>query len=178
MVKFVKDNITVIIISAVFFIVSFMTLHDYGISWDEPIHFTRGQAYLNYFLNGETEYKDFSGRHSIYQETSFAESHFNIKDPAEAAFYAATIWAFWNSLKKYEWRWLLAAAIFFALALGTKFNILFLPLIILPWLILRDRRILNPLRVISKLPRKFLIMLFAAPVIITVIFFLSWPYLW
>ena len=103
MVKFVKDNITVIIISAVFFIVSFMTLHDYGISWDEPIHFTRGQAYLNYFLNGETEYKDFSGRHSIYQETSFAAKFFLKNDsghpPINGILAASSNYIFYQKLK-------------------------------------------------------------------------------
>ena len=260
MVKFVKNNILVIIISAVFFVISFMTLHNYGISWDEPIHFTRGQAYLNYFLNGKLNYDGFTGRQSIYQETSFgagfflkndsghppingilaassnyifyqklgilgdidsyhlfnilsatflvfivslfakqaygnlaavfaglslvlyplffAESHFNIKDPAEAAFFAATIWAFWNSLKKYEWRWLFIAAVFFALGLGTKFNILFLPLILSLWLFLRYRKSLNPLKALSRLPRKFLVIGILSPFIILTLFFLSWPYLW
>lgn len=262
MVKNFKKFLWVILVPVIFFIVSYLTLSDYGISWDEPIHFTRGQAYLNYFLNGDLVYDGqiFSGRHSLYQETSFAaqfflkndsghppingilaafsnfifyqklgllgdiesyhlfnvlsatflvliislfakqaygnlaamftglslvlyplffaESHFNIKDPAEAAFFAATIWAFWNSLKKYEWRWLLAATIFFALGLGTKFNILFLPFILLPWLILRDLRVVSPLKIIFKLPRKFLIVLVVSPFIVTAIFFLSWPYLW
>ena len=33
----------------VFFVISFFTLNNYGVSWDESIHFARGQAYLYYY---------------------------------------------------------------------------------------------------------------------------------
>lgn len=252
-----------IFIPTLFFLISFFTLSDYGISWDEPIHFTRGQAYLNYFLSRDLTYQNIepSARRSHYQDQSFtaqffikndsghppingilaslsnfifyqklgvlgdiesyhlfnilsatflvfvvtvfamqaygflagifagltlavyplffAESHFNIKDPTEAAFFTATIWTFWLSLKKYNWKWLLASILFFALGLGTKLNILFLPFILIPWLILRFGQTLpNPFTTISKLPGNFLILLLAAPFIVSLIFFLSWPYLW
>lgn len=258
-----KTYLFVLLIPIVFFLTAFFTISDYGISWDEPIHFTRGQAYLNYFLNGDLIYQNegSTARRSHYQETSFtaqfflkndsghpplngilaalsnlifyqtlgilgdiesfhlfnilaatflvfavtafatqaygklagivaglvislyplffAESHFNIKDPAEAAFFAATIWAFWNSLKRYDTRWLLAATIFFAFGLGTKFNILFLPFILIPWLLLRYRKNFStPAGSILNLPRSFLILLAAAPFIIILLFFISWPYLW
>ena len=188
-----KKIFTISIIPSIFFILSLLTISHYGISWDEPMHFSRGQAYLHYFLSGDLHYskEDFSSRPSYYQVTSydaeffmkndsghpplngilaatsnyifyqklgtlgdidsyhlfnivsstflvlvvsifaaqtyglfaafisgiviasyplfFAESHFNIKDPAETAFFAACIWAFWNALKKYSWRWLLAS---------------------------------------------------------------------
>ena len=45
-------------IPVAFFLVSFITLKDYGINWDEPFHFNRGQAYLRYFLTGKTNYLD------------------------------------------------------------------------------------------------------------------------
>ncbi|KKQ18453.1 MAG: 4-amino-4-deoxy-L-arabinose transferase and related glycosyltransferase of PMT family-like protein [Berkelbacteria bacterium GW2011_GWA1_36_9] len=258
-----KKIFTISIIPSIFFILSLLTISHYGISWDEPMHFSRGQAYLHYFLSGDLHYskEDFSSRPSYYQVTSydaeffmkndsghpplngilaatsnyifyqklgtlgdidsyhlfnivsstflvlvvsifaaqtyglfaafisgiviasyplfFAESHFNIKDPAETAFFAACIWAFWNALKKYSWRWLLASILFFAGALGTKFNILFLPFIIIPYLILRfGKNSFNLFRNFRKLPKIFLILLFLAPIIIIAIFFLTWPYLW
>lgn len=255
--------LSILIIPMIFFLVSFFTLSDYGISWDEPIHFTRGQAYFNYFWDGSLTYKDqdFSKRQSIYKETSFtaeyflkhdsghpplngifaaftnfifyqklgilgdiqsyhlfnilcatllvlvvvvfgvyaygyfmgimaglilatyplffAESHFNIKDPAEAAFFGATIFMFWMALKKENWKWLLGSVIFFALALGTKFNILFLPFIILPWLFIKYKfSFSNLLKQFNQMPRNFKIVFFSAPFIIIIIFFITWPYLW
>src|SRR3990172_8615200 len=59
-----------IVVSLVFFIGAFATLPKYGISWDEPIHFSRGQAYLDYFLTGDKEYKSLetNKRRSYYQD--------------------------------------------------------------------------------------------------------------
>lgn len=258
-----KTLLQIAVVPLLFLVISLLTLSDYGISWDEPIHFTRGQAYLHYFLTGELNYQNLevSKRRSLYQDTSFtgqfflqndsghppvngilaalsnftfyqklgvlgdiesyhlfnilsatllvivvtlfaaqtygllvaivaglslavyplffSESHFNIKDPAEAAFYAGTIWAFWNSLKRYDWRWLFIAVLFFALALGTKFNILFLPFIIILWLVWKNpRNILHPLKIVSRIPKSFLILLISSPFVIGAIFFLTWPYLW
>jgi len=46
------------LLSLIFFLAAFLTIKDYGISWDETIHFSRGQAYLYYFLTGKTNYND------------------------------------------------------------------------------------------------------------------------
>mgnify|MGYP001617715958 CR=1 FL=1 len=57
--KKIKNNIIFsLILSLIFFLFSFYTIKDYGISWDETIHFSRGQAYLYYFLTGKTDYND------------------------------------------------------------------------------------------------------------------------
>jgi hypothetical protein len=34
------------------------TINDYGINWDEPYHFRRGQAFLQYFLTGKKDYSN------------------------------------------------------------------------------------------------------------------------
>lgn len=237
--------------------VSLFTLKDYGISWDEPIHFVRGQAYLNYFLTGEKTFNNIKiesyyenpsydaktflntdGGHPplngilsaltnliFYQKlhlfgdiqayqlfnifcTSllvfvvsafafetigrkgaifaaiaisfypilFAESHFNIKDPAETAFYALSIWSFWKSLNKFSWKWLLLSAVAVGIAFSIKFNILFLPFIIVPYLILRFWGKYGI--TLKKIPKSYLLTLLLCPVIAIVIFFGSWPYLW
>ncbi len=39
-----------------FLLIGILSLNDYGISWDEPEHFNRGQAYFLYFLKGEKDY--------------------------------------------------------------------------------------------------------------------------
>lgn len=259
-----------------FFLAAFFTLSDYGISWDETLHFRRGQAYLYYFLTGQTNYKNlpninFQGtggkpanipipRRSFYQNdyhngefwlnndvghpplndilatlsnyiffqklgvlddidshhlfnilassllvfvvvyfatTTFgklaamvsflslttyplfwAESHFNIKDPSEAAFFAGCIWAFWQSLKKGNILWLLASIIFFSLALGTKFNILFLPFILIPYLIIRYWHFHKDLKNLwLKIPKKYLVILVLWPVIAGLILIIFWPFL-
>lgn len=65
----------------------------------------------------------------------FAEAHFNMKDPLVAAFFAGTIWSFWHWVKSNSIRWGVLFAIFIALSLAVKWNIVFLPFIIVPWLI-------------------------------------------
>lgn len=259
-----KKNLA-LIVPIVFFLLSFLTLGDYGVSWDEPIHFHRGQAYLHYFLTGETRFKTLGSRSSYYQNDSlpaeyffdndsghpplngilaslfnfifyqklelfgdieayhlfnitvstilvvivvlfayetygyfaaiisglvlasyplfFSEGHFNIKDPSEAAFFGLTIWAFWKSLKTGSWKWLLVSIIGFSLALGTKFNILFLPFIIGPYLITCYYKIFTRgfkylFLSLLRIPRFYLLTLLVSPLIVLVIFFGSWPFLW
>ncbi len=273
----------------IFFFVALLTLKDYGINWDEPIHFYRGQAYLHYFLTGKPDYRGFPkiAEHmrarestnylekgyvsvkdyprSYYQDDSltatyflkddsghpplngilaslsnyvfyqrlrvmgdidsfhlfnifvssilvfvvfhfaykkynlltavvsgvalvsyplfFAESRFNIKDPAEAAFFAATIWAFWMSVESKSSKWLFISVLSCALALGTKFNIFFLPFILGPYVLLRFSPIIRGgikkiVYSVTKIPRPYLAVLLLAPVIIMVIFVGTWPYLW
>lgn len=261
--KTLLQTFIIILIPLLFFILSLITLKDYGISWDEPAHFFRGQAFLNFFLTGNTDYSNlkYNSKTSYYQEPSltasyffkvdgghpplngimaaltnylfyqklsimgdieahhlfnilcatflvlitiifttqyyglfagiiaglsiasypllFSEGHFNIKDPAETAFFTATIWTFWNAIKSNNWRWMLASSIFFGVSLGTKFNILFLPFILIPWYsvyILNHSE--NPFRYLSHIPKKISLALLAYPIIVFIIFFGSWPYLW
>lgn len=239
--------------SLFFFLAAFATLKDYGVSWDEAVHFSRGQIYLNYFLTGKKEYgqenlrksfyqfeqhtgdyffKDNSGHPPVngilasisnyifYQKlgilsdiTSYhlfnilassilvfvtaafmlrtfgffpaliaflalstyplfwSESHFNVKDPALSAFFAGFIWTFYESFTKRRPKWLVASFVFLFLALGTKFNTLFLPLIIIPWMILVKKYI----RGFSK---KYLLVLIIGPILVTLGLIASWPYLW
>lgn len=242
-----------------FLLAGIVTLSDYGINWDSPVHFLRGQAYLHFFLTGRLTYGepprlspilitpdeyltryDFlaaegehiaslpdrpftqsalsSGRVSFYQHEAwngeffiknsggghppffdilaafsnrliwgrlgiigdiesyhipvllvsaigiflvsfftleitksqfaavisglslalfpvfFAESHFNLKDPAQAVFYTGAVWAFWNWVGDRRWRWFFALTLCITLAFSVKWNIIFLPFILLLWL--------------------------------------------
>ncbi len=108
------------------------------------------------------------------------ETHFNIKDPPEAAFYGLTILTFFLGITKKSWKWILFSSVACGFALGTKFNIVFLPFILVPWLI----AYLIPKIKFSKIipfvkNRKGLLiaLLLYLPVAFTV-FFASWPYLW
>lgn len=281
-------KLVIIGMSLAFFVVLLVSLKDYGISWDEPIHFYRGQAYLHFFLTGKKDFsalpvlsehkrykvgEDYSSkgykslndvRKSYYQDNNlnteyflqqdaghpplngilaaltnfvfyqqlgvmgdieshhlfnilsstllflivtifayqklglfgaivsgltlgtyplfFAEAHFNIKDPPQAAFFTLTIWTFWMSLKKGSWRWLLFSVIVFAITLGMKFNVLFLPVIIVPYLIVRYWYTIKDFRLIkhniTKIPLKYILVLLISPIIVITIFVGSWPFLW
>lgn len=272
-----KNFLLALILTFIFFVISFLTLGDYGISWDETIHFYRGQAYLHYFLTGETNYaglpqvnlqgtngdpqkitiprrsfyqndlyngeyflKNDSGHpplngelaalsnYIFYQKLGFlgdvqshhlfnilagsilvfvvvafaktyfgffaalvsflalttyplfwAESHFNIKDPPETAFFATAIWAFINSIQKASLSWLILFWIFLGLALGTKLNILFVPLILIPYLLFYYRKsIFSRKFSLRKIPKIYLGGLILGPMITLGIFLGSWPYLW
>ncbi len=258
-----------------FFILGFLTLSHYGVSWDDAIHLRRGQAYLYYFLTGNKSYQDLSDidlqgtngdpneipipRRSFYQNdyhngefwlkykdlghpplsdelaalsnyiffqklgilddisahhlfnilassvlvfvvVAFAsstfgpfaasiaflalatyplfwsEAHFNVKDPPQAAFFAATVWSFYNSLKNGSLRWLVISIVFFALGLGTKLNILFLPIILVSYLLYRYRgKISSPNKIASSIPKLYIVILLATPFIILGILTLLWP---
>jgi len=263
-----------LLLATIFFVASFLTLRDYGISWDETIHFSRGQAYLYYFLTGKTNYNDLPSynlqgtfgkpqniptpRRSFYQLNDFhngdyyinavghppindilsalgnyvffqkfgvlddisahhlfniiassilvfvvvmfaketfgtfasvisflvlctyplfwAESHFNIKDPPEAAFFAGFIWTFYKSLKNFSVKWLAFSILFFSLGMGTKFNILFAIPIVVVYLLYRYQK--NILKTISSMPKVYIILLILAPIISLVFLTISWPFLW
>jgi len=262
----------IFIISLCFFLISFFTISDYNVNWDEPVHFMRGQAYLRYFLTGQKNYeklplfKEFQGylrnrrqkpenafpRYSLYQNDAldgnyfwendgghpplngilasltnyifyqklgiigdiegyhlfiilvsavlvflvfywsykeygffsgliaflslslyplfFGESHNNIKDPVETCFFALTIFGFYKGITGKSWRWIVFSSLFCGLALGTKFNILFVPFIIFPWLILQIKTL--------KFSKKIILSLVFYPLVVFAIFFATWPYLW
>ncbi|QQG47066.1 MAG: glycosyltransferase family 39 protein [Candidatus Woesebacteria bacterium] len=288
--KFLKIFL-VTFIPLTFLVTAVITLPDYGINWDEPYHFNRGQAYLNYILfgwhnylnipafpkpKGDSDFVSKTGEQDIsvnaktstiaanpsyrrsyfmsdvfnfdyiikndgyghpptndilssftnfiffhklgvlgdiesyhlfevmagftlvlivaifcYQEfgllTSitasfalssyplfFSESHFNIKDPPQASFYGIAIILFYLGIKKNKWWLILVSAISAGLALGTKFNIVFMPFIVGPWFLVFLKK--NFKKFFSN--KKLIISLILYPAIIFFIFFIFWPYLW
>lgn len=258
-----------LLLSLTFFLVAFLTLTDYGVSWDEAVHFRRGHAYVHYFLTGNKNYDDLakidlqategkpenipSPRRSFYQNdyhngehweiydighpplsdelsalfnvvffqilgimddlasfhtynilaaslivffavyfmsASFgkfagvvtfltlvtyplfwSESHFNMKDVSQAAFFTGFIFSFYKSLKPSK-TWLFSSSVFFALALGTKFNILFAPFIVAPYLLFRLWR--EPI----KISKGYIMTILSWPLVVLIIFVGSWPFLW
>lgn len=103
----------------------------------------------------------------------FAESHFNIKDVPEAVFYSLSIIAFYEGIVRRKNLWILASAIFFSFAFATKFNILFMPFTLLPWIILYLLKLKDKRRYINLIP-SFIVY----PIIVITVFFASWPFLW
>jgi len=266
-----------LILAAAFLLIGVATLDDYGVNWDEPVHFMRGQAYWRLLTTGKRNYNDLpklafhfpkndrystevtpdfkddtSFRRSYYQSDVWngawflandsphpplndilaaatnwffyqklgvlgdveayhlfevfcgaimvflvtfwvaaqaglvaglvaglalfayplflGETRFNIKDPVEACFFSFTIFSFWLAVKKSSPQWLALTAIFAGMALATKPNIAFVPLVLLPWFV--------TCRPWPKLTKKFYLAMLLMPVIVGVIFFVSWPYLW
>jgi len=270
-----KKRIFPLIASLIFLVISLITLKDYFISWDEPIHFERGQAYLHYFLTGKLTYTDLpyqslqgtmgdpklinKPRRSLYQSdlhngeyfiqndsghpplngvlaafsnyvffqkfgivsdvesyhvfniisstllvyvvTSFSleffgfmpsifsflalityplffsESHFNIKDPVETAFFSATIFYFWKFWKTKKAIYSIPSFIFLLLAFGTKFNAFFIPIIFIIYLILRYGKNIFSKTNFSEFIKNNLILLLTGLILCFILFVLSWPFL-
>jgi len=104
----------------------------------------------------------------------FAESHFNVKDIPEMAFFAGSIVFFYLWVIEKRMRWFIAFTINIFLALGTKANILFLPIIALPWLL--------TIRKTSEFKKWWKWKLGIYGIVFTGVvgglFIWSWPYLW
>ncbi len=267
MIKKIKYYSVGLIITFVFLVVGIFTLSDYGINIDEPIHFERGNAYLDFFLTGrerytnqdfesprvsEWKYKgydtayflkndsghpplngilaaisnrilheklgimgDLEGYHifevfvssllvflvfvmtrskyGVFAGTIaslsmalyplfYGESHFNIKDPVEASFFAFTVYFFYLGVERVKSKYFLLSGIFCALAFGTKFNIVFFPIVLAPYLLWKvgfpfiTQR--NKLRRLMNIPKSIYLVLLAYPVIVLGVHFASRPFLW
>lgn len=302
LLRIIKNKLTLVLLpSIVFLVVGIWTLGDYGINWDEPIHFMRGQAYLNYFLAGKKDYSNlppyprllekcpekvkncqvsplgpsdivpYEGNityekavlknapkdqlyRSYYQHDNgtfndfikmeeghpplggilaaltnkifyqylkvmpdiesyhlfevfaaflivagvavfvyinygvfpafvagsalatdplfFGESHFNIKDPILASFFGLALITFYWGIVKNRWKFIFASAVLTGLAMGVKFNIVFLPFIVVPWFFLH---VLQTKRIPAK---PILLSLLAYPLVAALVFYALWPFLW
>ncbi len=113
----------------------------------------------------------------------WAESHFNNeKDIPETVFISFMIFFFWQGIVQEKWKKVLISGLFFGLALGTKFNVLFVPFIILPWLTIywwgkkQEWEKGFGRWFLSK--RSLFFSSVAALAIGSAIFIFSWPYLW
>lgn len=51
-----KNLTLVLLIPTISLLIALFTIKNYGINWDEPYHYKRGQAFLHYFLTGEKNY--------------------------------------------------------------------------------------------------------------------------
>lgn len=266
------------LLGIIFFVFGFFVLPHYGMNWDEPLHFSRGQAILHYFLTGEKDYKKLSPlikysqkedsiffvpldakkdeiQRSMYQDNQenftfflkdyghpplsdifsslfnvvlfqklklindvdsyhvyslflaavlvgvlfwwtakyygmfagiiaslslsvyplfLGESHFNIKDPPEAVFYSLTLIFFYEGfIRKKTWQ-IIISSVFLGFAFSTKFNALFIPFTVIPFIFIF---FLSRKRDIKKYI-KFSLSLIFYPVITFLIFFSTWPFLW
>lgn len=111
----------------------------------------------------------------------WSEAHFNTeKDIPETVYWSFFLFAVWKGITGRSWKWILVSGIFFGLALGTKFNIVFIPFVIIPWVlfVILHKKLFNiNLNFLNK-NKIFLSSLFIAPILGLLIFIATWPYLW
>ncbi len=272
------------LVPLIYLVISFATLSDYGLNWDNAKHYRKGQAYLNYILHGEETYVNLPGyptlnpeavspattyeemlwlnwegsKRSFYQADGaayidmlegldgyshpagndlsaaisnyifyqklgilgdyeahnlfiilisfisvlfvsyfaykefgtvasllsgffygfyplfFAESHFNIKDPVITAYISLTIITFYYSVKRKSFEFLIASSVLAGLGLSTKLNIVFAPVILLPWLVIY---LIKQCKFIRK-HLKYYFAFLGVPIMAFCVFVLTWPYLW
>lgn len=112
----------------------------------------------------------------------YGESHYNIKDPIETSFFAFTLYFFYLGIEKVKGRYFFISSLFCALAFGTKFNIIFFPVILLPYLLIKFSSSFifqrGKLEKIKRIPKSVLISLLFYPFIVLGIHFATRPFLW
>lgn len=267
------------LLGLLFFTIGLFVLPHYGPNWDEPLHFSRGQAIFHYFLTGKKDYKDLKPYvkytqkddtilfspvgvnknniplRSVYEDNQenytyflkdyghpplsdifsaffnvvlfqdlrlvndvdsyhiyslllgailagvvfwwtskyyggfagfiaslslslyplfLGESHFNIKDVPEAVFYSLTLIFFYEGFTRKKIWLIVSSSIFLAFAFSTKFNALFIPFTVIPWILV----FLIHIKKEIKKYLKFSTSLLFYPVLTFAIFFSTWPFLW
>jgi len=119
----------------------------------------------------------------------FSEQHFNIKDPAVMVYMLGFLYFFWRGVtKKNIWN-IGICGVWLGLSLGTKFNIVFVPFFLLPWIIfyffstvLQTYKKIS-FQTVALMYRKeytwiFTLAMLAVPVVGFLLFFGTYPALW
>lgn len=111
----------------------------------------------------------------------WSESHFNTeKDIPEAVYLSFFFFSVWKAVNKFSIKWALLSGVFWGMALGTKFNAVFAPFVVIPWIIyfaLKNNWHKDAKKIIFR-NSKFFISILISPIIGLAIFIASWPYLW
>ncbi len=134
-----------------------------GVYWWVSRHFDKYAALFSVFMIG-------------FAPRFWGDMHVNIKDVPEAVFFSLTIlcYAWW--FEKRKWYLAVLSGVFFGLALGTKPNIVFAPIILILglWSFPRVDQLKSLKSEVWPFLRAHLIMGASA----VHVFWLSWPYLW
>lgn len=105
----------------------------------------------------------------------WSESHFNTeKDIPQTVYWSFLLFCVWKGVLEKSTKWLLFSGVFFGLALGTKFNIVFVVPVIGLWILFL---LLFRYLKFSHLLKTIVVGLIAI-IIGLAIFIGSWPYLW
>lgn len=112
----------------------------------------------------------------------WSELHFNNeKDIPETVFWSFMLFCFWKGFITKKSLWIIIGGVFWGLALGTKFNIIFIPLVLAPWLLFYWLGTYFKKMSFSLLIRdnkRLIITTFVAVFLGLILFVGSWPYLW
>lgn len=113
----------------------------------------------------------------------FAEQHLNVKDPPMAAFFTISLYFFWLGITRKKSFYLIISALAGGASFGTKFNFVFAPFILLPWFVVYTitqfkEKLLAHKKLLDLFPKRILLALTLYPMIVFLVFFLSWPALW
>ena len=103
----------------------------------------------------------------------------NTKDFPTMVFFSLTLFAFYRGWQRASRAWILGAGALWGLALGTKANAIFLPGVVIAFLLIavqRENGELAATRVRSR--RALIVSLLAAGLLAVVVMVASWPYLW
>lgn len=73
---FTVDLFLILLVPTAFLIVSFLTLSDYGINWDSPKHFIRGQSYLHFILTSNRDFLNLPNVENPNVNRSYFQSNF------------------------------------------------------------------------------------------------------
>lgn len=103
----------------------------------------------------------------------FGESHFNLKDISQAAFYCLTIYFFYRGIVSNKGKFILLSAVAAGIAFSTKFNILFAFLTLAIWLLIFKWSFFRSLK--WPFNGKVTVSLLACPLIVLAIFLSIWP---
>lgn len=103
----------------------------------------------------------------------FAESHFNVKDPPMATFFTIALYFFWLALVRKKALFLIFSALAGGASFATKLNFVFAPFVLLLWVALYSFS-----SKFGYLSKKMILAFILYPIIILLVFFLSWPALW
>jgi len=107
----------------------------------------------------------------------FSESHFNIKDPPLASYYGLTLLFLFFGITRKKWKLVLVSSIFAGLGLGTKLNIAFAPLVVVPWFVYFITTKYLETRKIFLSKSVFAMLILYIPIAMGIVY-ASWPYLW
>lgn len=105
----------------------------------------------------------------------FGDSHFNMKEPLVASMYLGAVWAFWRWFMTNKNRWGVLFFVFLAISLATKWNVILLPLVLMPWLVtqIRSQEFKKWFR-FKKLALFFTLGIFSSILFVIIV----WPFAW
>ncbi len=68
-----KNYLLIILVPVLFFLFGTFTISDYGVNWDNAMHYNRGHAYLHYFLTGKENFLDLPKNPTLDESVDFKD---------------------------------------------------------------------------------------------------------